>query len=97
VVDDCVGKAVKEMLAAGGRIVITADHGNAEQMLDYDTGAIHTAHTSNRVPLIMVDEMFKKERLNPGSAIDIAPTLLKLFGVSQPAEMTGHSLIHNGP
>ncbi len=95
VVDQCVGKAVKAMLAVGGRVVITADHGNAEQMLDYDTGSVHTAHTMNYVPLILVDDRFKNRKLESGTAIDIAPTLLNLFGIPLPVEMTGHCLISN--
>lgn len=95
VVDECIGKAVKAMLGTGGRVVITADHGNAEQMLDYETGSVHTAHTTNPVPLIVVDEKFKKGHLESGTAIDIAPTLLHLFGIPQPDEMTGRCLISN--
>jgi 2,3-bisphosphoglycerate-independent phosphoglycerate mutase len=93
VVDECIGKAVEATLRHKGRAVITADHGNAEQMIDYDTGAIHTAHTSNPVPVILVDDELKSRRLSVGKAIDVAPTILKLFGVPQPAEMTGRSLI----
>ena len=62
-------------------------------MIDYDTGAIHTAHTSNPVPVILVDDELKSRRLSVGKAIDVAPTILKLFGVPQPVEMTGRSLI----
>ena len=76
-----------------GRVVITADHGNIEQLIDYDTGMPHTAHTMNRVPVILVDEERKRSRLNQGTAIDVAPTVLRLLGVPQPQEMTGRSLI----
>jgi 2,3-bisphosphoglycerate-independent phosphoglycerate mutase len=76
-----------------GRVIITADHGNIEQLIDYDTGLPHTAHTTNRVPVILVDEERKRSHLNPGTAVDIAPTMLQLLGVSQPEEMTGRSLI----
>jgi 2,3-bisphosphoglycerate-independent phosphoglycerate mutase len=93
VVDECVGKVVKETLALKGRVIITADHGNAEQMIDYDTGNIHTAHTTNPVPLILVDDEHKAANLRPGTAIDVAPTILRLWGMAQPREMTGRSLL----
>ena len=93
VIDECVGKVVQATLSKNGRAIITADHGNAEQMVDYDTGEIHTAHTSNPVPLILVDEEQKSHRLRSGTAVDVAPTVLSLFGVPQPGEMTGRSLI----
>ena len=93
VVDECVGKVVQAALENDGRAIVTADHGNAEQMIDYDTGQIHTAHTSNPVPLILVDGEMKSRRLRSGTAIDVAPTILSLFGVAQPREMTGRCLI----
>jgi 2,3-bisphosphoglycerate-independent phosphoglycerate mutase len=62
-------------------------------MIDYETGNIHTAHTSNPVPLILVEEELRSCRLRSGTAIDVAPTILGLFGISQPAEMTGRPLI----
>ncbi|MBI2985492.1 MAG: 2,3-bisphosphoglycerate-independent phosphoglycerate mutase [Deltaproteobacteria bacterium] len=93
VIDQCVGKVVQATLSNNGRAIITADHGNAEQMIDYDTGDIHTAHTSNPVPLILVDEELKSRKLRSGTAIDVAATILKLFGIPQPREMTGRSLI----
>jgi 2,3-bisphosphoglycerate-independent phosphoglycerate mutase len=93
VIDECIGKVVDAALSKKGRVIITADHGNIEQLIDYDTGMPHTAHTTNLVPVILVDEEHKKCRLNTGTAIDIAPTLLHLLGIPQPKEMTGHSLI----
>lgn len=96
VVDECVGKVVEAVLKERGRAVITSDHGNAEQMIDYETGDIHTAHTSNPVPLILVDEPLKSHRLSPGTAIDVAPTILRLLSVPPPREMTGRSLIVEG-
>lgn len=93
VVDECVGKIVETILEQKGRAIITGDHGNAEQMVDYETGEVHTAHTSNPVPLIVVDEALRSHRLAPGSAIDVAPTILKLFGIPQPPEMTGRCLL----
>lgn len=93
VIDECLGKVVDAAMSKKGRVVITADHGNIEQLIDYDTGLPHTAHTTNLVPVILIDEDHKKCRLNNGSAIDIAPTLLELLDVPQPQEMTGRSLI----
>jgi 2,3-bisphosphoglycerate-independent phosphoglycerate mutase len=93
VIDECIGKVVEATVHHKGRVIITADHGNAEQMIDYDTGQIHTAHTSNLVPVIVVDEQLKSVRLQRGKASDVAPTILRMFGIPQPAEMTGRSLI----
>lgn len=93
VVDECVGKIAQATLSRNGRAIITADHGNAEQMIDYDTGDIHTAHTTNPVPLILVDEELKSRKLRSGTAIDVAPTILRLFAIPQPPEMTGRCLI----
>jgi 2,3-bisphosphoglycerate-independent phosphoglycerate mutase len=95
VIDECVGKVVDAALNKKGRVVITADHGNIEQLIDYDTGLPHTAHTINRVPVILVDEERQNCKLNEGTAIDVAPTVLRLLGLPQPKDMTGHSLIVN--
>jgi 2,3-bisphosphoglycerate-independent phosphoglycerate mutase len=92
-VDACIGKVVDAALKRKARVIVTADHGNAEQLIDYDTGEIHTAHTSNPVPVIIADDKFKGARLRVGKAVDVAPTILEMFGVSEPAEMTGKSLI----
>lgn len=92
VLDDCLGRVIPAMLAAGGEIVITADHGNAEMMLDEQTTQAHTAHTVNLVPLLYVG----KRRLtmaDNGALEDVSPTLLKLMGLPQPSEMTGRALI----
>jgi len=93
VIDECLGKVVEATLSKKGRVIITADHGNIEQLIDYDTGKPHTAHTTNLVPVILVDAEHRKCRLNQGTAIDVAPTVMQLLGLAQPAEMTGHSLI----
>lgn len=93
VVDQCIGRLVEATLRHRGRGIITADHGNAEQMIDYETGGIHTAHTANPVPLILVDDKIKSRRLRPGNAVDVAPTILWLFSIPQPAEMTGRCLV----
>ena len=93
VIDECLGKVVDAAMSKKGKVVITADHGNIEQLIDYDTGMPHTAHTTNLVPVILVDEERPKCRLAQGSGVDIAPTLLQLMKLSQPEEMTGRSLI----
>jgi len=95
-VDECVGRITGEVLSRGGRTIVTADHGNAEQMIDPDTGAPHTAHTLNPVPVIVVDPSRgggARVGLRPGGSLaDIAPTLLTMLGIRQPAEMTGRDL-----
>jgi len=91
-VDECVGKIVTRVIAKNGCIIITADHGNAESMVD-ENGASHTAHTTNPVPLVLVDDMRKNAGLRTGILADIAPTVLGLLGIPQPAEMTGKSLL----
>jgi 2,3-bisphosphoglycerate-independent phosphoglycerate mutase len=93
VIDECLGKVIDAALSKRGKVLITADHGNIEQLIDYDTGMPHTAHTMNLVPVLLVDEERKKCRLNQGSGVDVAPTVLQLLGLPQPQEMTGHSLI----
>jgi len=93
VIDECLGKVIDAALGKKGKLVVTSDHGNIEQLIDYDTGMPHTAHTTNLVPVILVDDERKNCRLNQGSGIDIAPTVLQLLGLPQPQEMTGHSLI----
>ena len=93
VIDECLGKVIDAALGKKGKLVVTADHGNIEQLIDYDTGMPHTAHTTNLVPVILVDDERKNCRLNQGSGVDIAPTVLQLLGLPQPQEMTGHSLI----
>jgi 2,3-bisphosphoglycerate-independent phosphoglycerate mutase len=92
-VDACIGPVVAAALGRKARVIVTADHGNAEQLLDYDTGEIHTAHTSNPVPVIIADDALKTARLRTGKAIDVAPTILGLLGLPEPPEMSGKSLI----
>src|SRR5690606_3946030 len=93
-VDECAGRTVEAILRAGGRVLITADHGNAEQMLDYETGEPHTAHTSNPVPFILGDENLKDMELREeGRLADIVPTILDLMDIKKPDEMTGKSLL----
>lgn len=92
-VDHCVGRVVGAMRDRGGITLITADHGNAEVMRDPATGEAFTAHTTNRVPFIMVSETHRGAALREGILADIAPTILAVAGIAQPAEMTGKSLL----
>ena len=93
-VDECVGKVVNAILANGGRAFVTADHGNADQMIDPVNGEPFTAHTTNPVPFIAVDPALKGKTLREGGRLaDIAPTMLKAMGLEVPAEMSGESLI----
>ena len=93
-VDACVGKVVDAVLTKGGGLIVTADHGNCEQMINPETGGPHTAHTTYPVNLVVVDDRFKGCQLKAeGRLADIAPTTLKLLGLDQPPEMTGQSLI----
>ncbi len=94
VVDDCLQKVVDEVLARQGSVLITADHGNAEEMVCPETGVPFTAHTENMVPFILVSDKYKERQLQPEGALrDVAPTMLELLGIPLPKEMTGHSLI----
>ncbi len=97
-VDACLSRIELAVRAKGGAILITADHGNAEMMIDPQTGGPHTAHTKNPVPFIMVAENSKQFSVKPnGSLRDISPTVLGMLGVPQPKEMTGHDLrVKNG-
>ncbi|MDD5181086.1 MAG: 2,3-bisphosphoglycerate-independent phosphoglycerate mutase [Gallionellaceae bacterium] len=89
--DGCVGRVVNAMLESGGEVLVTADHGNAEQMIDRTTHQAHTAHTLNLVPLLYIGR--KAKMADSGSLQDIAPTLLTMMGLAQPPEMTGKALI----
>ena len=96
VVDECLGRIADAVLAAGGAMLITCDHGNAEQMIDPVTGAPHTAHTTNPVPCVILapeDSPFRHRPLVSGGKLaDVAPTILELLGLPQPGAMTGRSL-----
>jgi len=93
VVDNCVGRVVDAVRDRGGIACITADHGNADQMIDPASGEALTAHTLNPVPFILVSERHRQARLRSGILADIAPTVLDLASLAQPAEMTGRTLI----
>ena len=90
-IDECVGKVVKRIEEKEGVLLITADHGNAEQMIDYKTGEPHTAHTTNPVPLVLVG--MENVTLKEGKLADLAPTILDIMGLAKPEEMTGESLL----
>lgn len=93
-VDTCLGKVLGALKAQGGEAIITADHGNAEQMKDYVTGGPHTFHTLFPVPIILLSEHLKSCSLRDGGSLcDIAPTCLDILGIAQPAEMLGKSLL----
>ena len=92
-VDECVGRAVAAIKEVDGQMFICADHGNAEQLIDYETGAPFTAHTTNPVPFILVNADPSYGLREGGCLADIAPTLIELMGMKQPAEMTGKSLL----
>jgi 2,3-bisphosphoglycerate-independent phosphoglycerate mutase len=92
-VDACLGEIEKAVRARGGAMLITADHGNAEMMIDPGTGGPHTAHTTNPVPFIVIAEDASRYTLKPnGSLRDISPTILGMLGLTEPSEMTGSDL-----
>jgi 2,3-bisphosphoglycerate-independent phosphoglycerate mutase len=89
--DRCLGRVVERVVALGGVCLVTADHGNAEKMLEADGVSPHTAHTTNPVPLVLTD---RDVTLSDGGEIgDLAPTVLELLGIRKPAAMSGQSLV----
>ena len=90
-IDECVGKVVEAVREQDGVLIITADHGNCEQMINYTTGDPHTAHTTNPVPLILVG--MENAKIKSGKLADLAPTMLDIMGLEKPEEMTGESII----
>ena len=93
-IDECVGKVVEAINEVNGVLLITADHGNCEQMVDYKTGEPQTAHTTNPVPLAIVGLPANK-KIKEGRLADLAPTMLEFLGLEKPEEMTGESLLEN--
>lgn len=92
ILDTCLGRCVNTMLAAGGEVLITADHGNCEMMYDETHHQPHTQHTLNKVPLLYIG---RKATIRGGGALkDVAPSLLAMMGIDKPSDMTGNSLIH---
>ena len=94
-VDYCIGRVVKELKKVGGTMFLTADHGNCEKMLDSNTGAPHTAHTTNFVPMVLVNAPPSVTALTTGRLADVAPTLLELMEIPIPAAMNGTSMLSN--
>ena len=90
-IDECVGKVIEALKEVNGIVLITADHGNSEQMIDYKTGEPHTAHTTNPVPLMLFG--MENVKLNTGCLADLAPTMLDIMGLEKPQEMLGNSLL----
>ena len=91
-VDDCIGQVTEAILAKGGKVIITADHGNADKMME-DDGSPFTAHTTNPVPAIVLGDSSVKALRKGGVLADLAPTMLQLMGLEQPKEMSGKTLI----
>ncbi|MFK8048590.1 MAG: 2,3-bisphosphoglycerate-independent phosphoglycerate mutase [Halioglobus sp.] len=91
--DECIGRVEAALLEVGGQALITADHGNCEQMVDYDSGQLHTQHTTELVPLVYIGERVLTLKSSDGKLADIAPTLLSLMAISQPEEMSGVDLV----
>jgi len=90
-VDICLGKIMEVLEELGGEAIVTADHGNCEQMIDLKTGEPVTSHTTNRVPIIVTSKRVKG--IESGALTDLAPTILALMGIEKPIEMTGKALI----
>ncbi|MGI8510906.1 MAG: 2,3-bisphosphoglycerate-independent phosphoglycerate mutase, partial [Gemmatimonadaceae bacterium] len=94
-VDRCLARIVDTARRSGTRLIITADHGNAEMMIDPETGGPHTSHTSNPVPVVFVDPAGTEPELRNGGALcDVGPTILTMLGIDTPPEMTGVDLFH---
>ena len=93
VINECVDRVATAAAEKGWIAIITSDHGNIEQMIDYDTNEPHTAHTTDPVPFLLIDNNRKNASLREGGLSDVAPTILNLMGIEKPAEMTGQSLI----
>jgi len=92
-VDKCLKKIYHEAIDNEADLIITADHGNADKMIDLETNEIYNGHTTNPVPFILVSETHKKAKLQKGILADVAPTILEIMGIEKPKEMTGHSLL----
>ncbi|MDH5377115.1 MAG: 2,3-bisphosphoglycerate-independent phosphoglycerate mutase, partial [Gammaproteobacteria bacterium] len=91
ILDGCLGNVLESLIKVGGEALITADHGNAEQMRNRETGQAHTAHTTNPVPFVYIGR--KAELARTGALSDVTPTMLYLMGIEKPREMGGNSLI----
>jgi 2,3-bisphosphoglycerate-independent phosphoglycerate mutase len=91
-VDRCLARVLRSGESSGARVLVTADHGNCEQMIDPGTGGPHTAHTTNPVPMVIVDPGGDRPLRGGGALKDVGPTILAMLGVEQPREMTGMDL-----
>ena len=89
-IDSCIEEITEAIKEVDGILIITADHGNAEQMINYETGEPETAHTTNPVPIVLVNY---DANIDSGTLADLAPTMLDIMGLEKPEEMTGKSLI----
>ena len=92
-VDTCIGRVMDALLEVNAQMFICADHGNSDQLIDYESGDAFTAHTTNPVPFILVNYTDGVGLKEGGKLADIAPTLLEMMGIPKPAEMTGESLL----
>jgi 2,3-bisphosphoglycerate-independent phosphoglycerate mutase len=92
VVDECLARVIRAAERSGTRLLVTADHGNCEMMIDPETGGPHTAHTTNPVPLVVVDADGDAPLRAGGALCDVGPTILRMLGLEQPVEMTGRDL-----
>jgi 2,3-bisphosphoglycerate-independent phosphoglycerate mutase len=95
-VDACLARVLDSARKANARIIVTADHGNCEMMIDPETGGPHTAHTTNPVPIIVIDPNDSRPMRAGGALCDVGPTLLTMLGLQQPKEMTGIDLRLSG-
>jgi len=95
-VDECLARVLAAAQRANARVLVTADHGNCEMMIDPATGGPHTAHTTNPVPLVIVDPDGDRPLRDGGALRDVGPTVLTMLGVEKPAEMTGIDLRETG-
>ena len=92
-VDECLGRVEQAIKNVGGVLIVTADHGNAEKMVDEATGQPYTAHTVGKVQAVLVNDKTGVKELENGKLADIAPTMLDLLGINKPEEMSGESLL----
>jgi len=93
VMDECIGKIADSVIKKGGALIITADHGNAEEMVSLQTGNVDTKHSTNPVPLIIAQDGLIGRELSFGMLADVAPTILGLLGIPRAVEMTGRNLL----